>query len=485
MSHPHEGSSHPHASSAAMKNNENKHHRLNMLPEQMHSNQAMYFATVSDTPLSSAFDRKVSVHAGMSGTPYAKETIPAIVEELRAKPRSGPAAAYVHLPYCESKCLYCGFFGGKYTEQAGATYVDALIGEIESEKNFPSVNSSPINALYLGGGTPTALQAPELSRLLRTLRNVLPLANDCEITVEGRINNFGAEKIEACLDAGANRFSLGVQSFQTGLRQRLGRIATKQEVINRLTELASYNQAAVIIDLIYGLPGQTLADWEEDIRTFLDLPLDGVDLYQLNIFPGNSLAKAIEAGKVPPVAPLDEQGQFFERGVQIMQEARARRLSMSHWGVSSRERNLYNPLAKSKADCLNYGAGAGGLLGGYFMYNRSNVEEYLQACKRGEKPTAMVVAPSEDLPVMRVILEQMEQCRLNLNDVSAGLAQCADPARTKRDAHVLYAPLLENWKEAGLVTQVGPWVDLTLAGQFWQINLTQALIGWQRQMGKE
>lgn len=456
---------------------------LNMVPEAPGA-EASYFAAISDSPVSRAFSRKVSVHAGMGGVPVPREEIPALQERLRAGRGGRPAAAYVHLPYCENKCLYCGFFGGKYTENAGAVYLEALVREIELERAYCNPEA-PINALYLGGGTPTAMQPDELLHLLQTLKQVLPLANDCEITVEGRIHNFEPKRIEACLEGGANRFSIGIQSFNTEIRRRLGRISTKEDIIRNLRFLARYNQAALIIDLIYGLPGQSLTDWEDDIRTFLDLPLDGVDLYQLNIFPGSALSSAIDTGRVPPAASLPQQGAFFERGVALMQGARCRRLSMSHWGRTARERNIYNPLAKKRADCLQFGAGAGGVLQGWSMFNHPKVEQYLQCCNAGEKPVAMMAAPSPDMSVVRVILEQMEFCRLNLNDVDAAFAGCTGRNGKKKDAHTLYAPLLDNWKKAGLVTQDGPWVELSLAGQFWQVNLTQALIGWQRQMGKE
>lgn len=457
---------------------------LNLLPEAMYTPGAQFFARISSTPLADAFDRKASVHAGMSGKMLAAEDISERVEALWNTPRQGQAAAYVHLPYCESKCLYCGFFGGAYTPERGATYLEALLREIEASSARPAVVSAPINALYLGGGTPTALRARELGRLLTALRSTLPLANDCEITVEGRVHHFGPDKIEACLEAGANRFSIGVQTFDTTLRQRLGRIADQEAVRRRLEQLAAYNQAAVIIDLIYGLPGQTPKDWEEDIRIFLDLPLDGVDLYQLNIFPGSALARAVAEGRVPATAPLAEQGVFFERGLALMRGARCRRLSLSHWGRTARERNLYNPLVKRRADCLHYGAGAGGSLQGWFLCNEPDAEKYMQRCIRGEKPAAMVAAPPEDLAAMRIILAQMEECRLNLDDLDAAL-KAADPEETRDvDAYALYAPLLDNWQQAGLVTRDGPWVELTLAGEFWQVTLAQALIGWQRRRSR-
>lgn len=452
---------------------------LNILPENTPGAAQNYFAAITGDPLSGAFERKVSVHAGSSGPVVPEEERQETLARLRAAPRSGPAAAYVHLPYCESKCVYCGFFGGKYTPDKGADYLDLLLREIEAEADLHR-GAAPINALYLGGGTPTALRAAELEKLLTALRRSLPLANDCEITVEGRVYNFGPDKMEACLSAGANRFSIGAQSFNTEIRRRLGRIESRETLIKHLTRLAAYNQAAVVIDLIYGLPGQSLADWEDELKTFLDLPLDGVDLYQLNIFPGSSLARAVESGSLPPAAPLAEQGRFFALGVQTMQQARLRRLSMSHWGKSSRERNLYNPLAKNKSDCLHFGAGAGGLLHGHFMFNQNKVENYAALLARGQKPLALLSSPPPDGEALNVILGQMEHCRLNLADLDLVMAAQAGAAYAGLKAREFYAPLLENWQEAGLITLDGPWLELTTAGQFWQVNLTQALIGWLR-----
>lgn len=443
-----------------------------------------WFAANKSNSLAHAFAKKRAVHAGMSGEPVAEDTLEAKLAELRGQERSGVSAAYVHLPYCESKCLYCGFFGGKYTPGKGATYLDALLWEIEAETAHASTHNTPVQALYLGGGTPTALAAEELNLLITTLRKHLPLANDCEITVEGRIHNFGEDKIQACLDAGANRFSLGVQTFDTKIRQMLGRFADKDSVIKHLEKLASYNQAAIVIDLIYGLPGQSVESWAEDIRTFLALPIDGVDLYQLNVFPGSALDLAISSGKVPPTVPLHEQGEYFLTGVSLMQEARYNRLSMSHWGRKTRERNMYNPLAKTRADCLHFGSGSGGVLHGYFMFNEPKPDAYMASCNSGKKPVTMMMAPPAELAAMRVILEHMEMCRLNLDDLTLSL-QGTTLGETGHDAAQLFAPLLNSWEEAGLITRDGRWMELTLAGQFWQVNLTQALLGWQRLLSKE
>lgn len=437
-----------------------------------------WFARENTASWTEAFPRKKAVHARMGGRPVMPENVPGLLENLHGRKRSGACTAYVHLPYCESKCVYCGFFGGKYTPEAGTSYLQSLLWEIEAGGQLASTHGAPIQALYLGGGTPTALRADELSLLLRTLRTHLPLSNDCEITVEGRIHNFDEEKMEACMAAGTNRFSLGVQTFNTELRQMLGRIETRETVIRQLTKLASYNQAAVVIDLIYGLPGQSVEDWKEDLRTFLDLPLDGVDLYQLNVFPGSFMEKTIASGKLPPAVQQHELGTYFMTGIEMMQQARCNRLSISHWGRSTRERNFYNPMVKRQTDCLHFGVRSGGVLHGYFMANEPHAKAYMARCAEKQKPVGMVLEPPATLPLARTIIAQMEVCRLNMKSLSVALAQTPLAAHAD-DADSLFFPLLENWERAGLIERDGDWAELTVAGQFWQVNLTHALLGWQ------
>src|SRR5690606_5646059 len=124
---------------------------------------------------------------------------------------------------------------------------------------------------YVGGGTPSALSARDLARLLETARQRLPLAADCEITVEGRIIHFDGEKIDACIEAGANRISIGVQSFDTAVRRRQGRRTGKEEAIRFLADIRDRNRVALVVDLLFGLPGQTEDVWREDLRIAADL----------------------------------------------------------------------------------------------------------------------------------------------------------------------------------------------------------------------
>ncbi|MCG8632172.1 MAG: heme anaerobic degradation radical SAM methyltransferase ChuW/HutW [Desulfobacterales bacterium] len=427
-----------------------------------------YFANICDNPLTGAFDKKAVVHAGLGGRPVAKDDTAGLWYSLSQVRRKGKTVAYIHIPFCETRCLYCGFFANPARKEDLSVYARALIREMEADQDTPLVASGPVHAVYLGGGTPTALAAKDLKAVLDAVQRCLPLANDCEITVEGRVLDFTDEKMDACIQGGANRFSIGVQTFDDKIRSGLGRVAVREKILDRLTALKEKDQAAVIIDLIYGLPGQTMAHWKEDIRTFLDLDLDGVDLYQLIRFPGGALDKAAKGGRFSVLAGLSDRAAMFERGVDLMTRARYRRLSVSHWGRAFRERNLYNLAMKEKATCLAYGSGAGGNVNGHMVFQEGKLSAYLKLA--GEtKPVTRILAPPANESLIRRISGDLELGRMDLrrNGMELGL-----------DLEGFYSPLLNQWENAGLVSMDKGWVTLTLAGQFWQTNLAQGMIDY-------
>lgn len=434
-----------------------------------------YYARISDNPLTKAFERKSVVHAGLGGLTVDDSDIPDLWVSLMNTERRGKTVAYIHIPFCETKCLYCGFFANASNKDLQKIYIDKLIEELAVDRDMKAVKSGPIHALYLGGGTPTILEAVDLKRLLDAARRYLPLANDCEITVEGRIHNFDDQKIDACIQGGANRFSLGVQSFDTDIRKRMDRLEDKKGIISRLEKLKSTDQASIIIDLIFGLPGQSFEDWESDVKTFIDLELDGVDLYQLIQFPGGKLKKAIDENRLPAAAGITERAEMFERGVDIMKSARYNRLSISHWGRTFRERNQYNLFMKAKSSCLAYGSGAGGYLFGYANFQEGKLKAYLEKAGK-EKPIIRILKPSDHEELIRLVAGELELGRINL--AAAG-------KHLNKDLTSLYKPLLSQWEQAGLVTLEDGWMTLTLAGEFWQTNLAQGMIDFYREAGQK
>lgn len=426
-----------------------------------------FFANAKD-PLHCAFEAKAVIHSGPGGMPMMGEEARRYIDELADQPRSGKTLAYLHVPFCETRCLYCMFYQNPYSKEASAKFAKDLVREIELWSDKAAMNSYPVHAVYFGGGTPTALEPEDLKTVLKAVRENMPLANDCEITIEGRIHNFGDDKMEATIEGGANRFSLGVQSFDDRVRQSVMRVDGRDAIISRLEKLCSYNEAAVVIDLIYGFPWQTLEVWENDIRTAQSLGLDGVDCYQLNVFEKSPLSKYIANGKLPAAADTAMKADMFAMSVELFTNAQWRRLSNNHWGQTMRERNIYNTLGKSACDCLAFGCGAGGRLNGNSFMMERKLSEWEKILETGQKPVGMLMKPGQNWHLMRTLSSEMESGAINL-------------ARIEKLFGVPVVSLTEDvinqWVEAGLLNRVGDWLVQTVAGQFWHVTLAQLLIG--------
>lgn len=443
-------------------------------PDANHSLPARFFAEITDDPLGRAFPGRLAPHAAGSAAPVAPDEVAAEWERLAARPRRGPSVAYVHVPFCETHCLFCGFYQNRWRPEAGPPYVDAVLAQVAAGAGQPWQAGGPLRAVYLGGGTPTALAARDLARLVEGLRRHLPLAPDCEITLEGRISGFDAEKARAAFDAGVNRVSLGVQSFDETVRRRLGRRAGRAEAMRRLEELVAADCGAIVIDLIYGLPGQSRETLRHDVRTAAALGLDGLDLYSLKAIPGTPLKIATEKGKLVP-APPEALGHFYADGAEEMDRAGWEALSTTHWRRGTRERSVYNTEVKTGAHCLAFGAGAGGSLDHHGFRIATDLDAFRASAPRGTSALlAGMTRPARNASAHDAIKAGMERGRLDPAAVGNALAAGTGAERFEAIA----APLLAQWADAGLVAQrAGAW-HLSLAGRFWQVAMTTRLIAW-------
>ena len=425
-----------------------------------------YCVNESENVIVDAFSKKTAVHAGLMDRFAPKEQTQEVLKNVLNQERNNRTAAYIHVPFCETHCLYCGFYNQPYRKEQSRIYTDVLIQEIKLWENTTAFKTKPINALYFGGGTPTALEVEDISRLLTYIRNTFPLANDCEITMEGRISNITRDKVEAYLQGGVNRFSLGVQSFNTDLRRSMGRRSDRDTIIERINMIKEYNQAAVVLDLIYGFPNQTMDIWEDDIKLAQSLEIDGFDCYQLNVFPNTPLGKRIADGSMNPALNVKEKTELFIKSVELMQKALYTRISVNHWQRTTRERNIYNRLARGYASCLSFGAGAGGNINGYSYMILRDYQGYLAAVKNGVKPIMGISIPGENYSMYKEISEYIETGYLDL----AYLENKYNLPLTD-----ICSRLLSQWENAGVIKYENNKIILTLAGQFWFVNLSQLL----------
>ena len=210
---------------------------------------------------------------------------------------------YLHVPFCLRKCPYCDF-ASEPLDQAGGLpaarrYLDALAIELDLRAASGEFSGAEAETIYLGGGTPTVLPAEWLADILARLRMRFALAEDPEITVEANPGTVDEEQIAALLAAGANRLSLGVQSLSDDVLRTLGRVHSAAEAQAAIGAARAAGCADLNLDLIYGVPNQSLQDWRETLQRALDADAEHISTYALSVEPGTPLAADIDAGRLP------------------------------------------------------------------------------------------------------------------------------------------------------------------------------------------
>jgi oxygen-independent coproporphyrinogen-3 oxidase len=210
-----------------------------------------------------------------------------------------PVSLYVHAPFCASKCAYCDFYSQAGGESKYGAFVDAALFETGHWSHYDLLDDVP--TLYLGGGTPTIL-GEELVRLLRGLLETVRLRPGAEVTVETNPDTTDARLVAALMDEGANRFSLGVQSFDDEVLRTLGRCHDAGRARDAARILRD-SGAAFSIDLICGVPGQTGASWDATLEEAVACGARHVSVYPLTVEEGTPLQEAVRAGDVPEPDP--------------------------------------------------------------------------------------------------------------------------------------------------------------------------------------
>ncbi|KGF81279.1 coproporphyrinogen III oxidase [Massilia sp. JS1662] len=261
-----------------------------------------------------------------------------------------PLALYIHWPWCVRKCPYCDFNSHESKEPIPEqAYLDALRADLE--QSLPLIWGRKIHTVFIGGGTPSLISAAGLDRLMSDLRTLLPLDLDAEITMEANPGTFEAEKFKSFRASGINRLSIGIQSFNSRHLQALGRIHDAEEAI-RAVGIAQANFDNFNLDLMYALPGQTLAEAQADIDMALSFAPPHLSLYHLTMEPNTVFAK------YPPELPGDDD----TADIQDMIAARMAAAGYEHYEVSAYakpgHRARHNLNYWQFGDYLGIGAGA-------------------------------------------------------------------------------------------------------------------------------
>lgn len=299
-------------------------------------------------------------------------------------PRLADAAAawfgaYIHIPFCRRVCPYCDFavVGGA----AGADrYVDCVLAEIEAASPFPE----PLTAVHFGGGTPTSIEASALGRILGALRSRLGLAADAEVAIEANPEDIDPGSAAALAEAGFNRISLGVQSFDDAVLAALGRGHDSAAATSALeAALAVFD--SVSVDLIFGTPGETAQSWRRSVEAALAAGIDHLSPYALTVERGTPLSRAVAGGA--PAPDGDDQAEKWEAAVDRAQAAGMTLYETSNLAAPG-SHSRYNLLTWAQGEYEAFGLGAHGHRDGRRWWNLQRLDRYLERVEKGAGATA-------------------------------------------------------------------------------------------------
>ena len=286
-----------------------------------------------------------------------------------------PTSAYVHIPFCTQICYYCDFSKVFIKNQPVDSYLEHLIEE------YHSYDIQKLRTLYIGGGTPTALSAPQLAFLLEKLTDKLDLSYLEELTIEANPGDLDQEKIAVLKDSPVNRVSLGVQTFNDRMLKQIGRSHLEKDIYENIANLKKAGFDNISIDLIYALPKQTMEDVKTNVAKAIALDIPHMSLYSLILENHTVFMNRMRRGKLP-LPKEDLEAEMFEYIIAELEEAGFEHYEISNFSKPGFE-SRHNLMYWDNAEYYGVGAGASGYVDGIRYKNHGPIRHYLQAVEAG------------------------------------------------------------------------------------------------------
>jgi oxygen-independent coproporphyrinogen III oxidase len=299
---------------------------------------------------------------------------------------------YIQVPFCQTKCTYCNFHTGVVSRDRYEPYAAGVCHEILGTTE-PEKGRRRVDTVYFGGGTPSLLAPAALARIIDALRARFDLADEREITLEADPETITAEKAAAWLDAGFNRISLGVQSFDDRELQAAGRMHRRADVYRASEFLRAAGFANISMDLIAGLPHQTRPTWEDSVAELLRVRPEHVSIYMLEIDEGSRLGKESLAGgsrySAGAVPTDDAMAEFYESAGARLAVAGYEHYEISNWALPG-FRSRHNLKYWRREPYLGLGAGAHSFDGVTRWANVHDSERYVACVEQGTSPREQI-----------------------------------------------------------------------------------------------
>ncbi|NQE44805.1 oxygen-independent coproporphyrinogen III oxidase [ANME-1 cluster archaeon GoMg2] len=306
-------------------------------------------------------------------------------------------ALYVHIPFCTGRCTFCILTKER---PSGDTlkYVNSILEEAKTWRDY----FSPVETLYIGGGTPTSLSTAELKLLFYGLGDIFEIEKEAEISIETTVSDLTEDKINLLADLGVNRLSVGAQTFNPGLRNVLGRRSGVKEVIKKLNT-AREVFPLLTIDILYDLPGQDKRDVLADLQMAVGIGIDGISLYPLIYSPKTAIARQFEQPTIETAMAV------FANARNFLDDNGYTHMNINHFS-NGRDKFRYSTYFNRLDNVLGLGAGSTGFFAECFLKHKSTSEKYIR-----DSVANVFNVPEAIIPVLWCI-SQLQYGRIDLEE---------------------------------------------------------------------
>jgi len=352
---------------------------------------------------------------------------------------------YIHIPFCAAKCAYCDFLSFAEREDCAAAYIEALAAEIGSYKKHYA--GAEVTSVFFGGGTPTLLSAALLAKPLQVASSVFTIAKDAEITVEANPETVDYDKLCMLREAGFNRISFGVQSFDDTLLRRLGRIHSAETAERAVINARQAGFTNINIDLMFGLPGQSLPDWTRTLSRAIALAPEHLSCYSLIVEENTPLARE---------NPLDLPDEDTDRAMYAHTREKMALMGYSQYEISNFAKpgfeSRHNGMYWTGGEYIGLGLGAHSLLERRRLCNTDNFTQY---CNGDTGREVLETLTDADLYAEFMILGLR---------MTAGVSAAVFQKRFNRRIDSVFGAELDALVTEGLLVREGDRIRLTARG---------------------
>jgi len=360
-------------------------------------------------------------------------------------------ALYIHIPFCIKKCLYCDFHSFRFDLSLIHRYTQALIKEL---KLFLSTDYS-VKTIYLGGGTPSILPVEALEEIVRTIYGSFKLDDNLEFTIEVNPGTVNEEKLRLYKTLGINRISIGIQSLKEEELKILGRIHSGKEALEALDTAINVGFTNINVDLIYGIPNQTLESWRYTLQEVLKRNPTHMSVYGLMYEPGTPLYKALIRNKIKPMSE-DLEIEIFKATQEILSTYGLGWYEISNYAKDGYECR-HNLTYWRGEDYLGFGPSAHSLFGNTRYSNTPNIKAYIELLDRGKSPKVWEerLSPLEKAKELIILGLRLRE----------GVSLCDVYRRTGIDVGRIFSENIERLISYGLLYKKEDKIQLTERGR--------------------